>query len=45
MLGGSAGGTEMISAWTAIGPTNPKTRAKATVGTTILCISVLSFAS
>ena len=31
-LGGSADGTEMTSAWTAIDPTNAKTRAKMPIG-------------
>ena len=43
-LGGSADGTETTSAWTVMGATNPKTRAKVRIGTTILCMWVLSSA-
>ena len=43
-LGGSAYGTETTSAWTVMGATNPKTRARARIGTTILCMWVLSSA-
>ena len=33
-LGGSANGTEMTSAWTAMGPTNAKTKARMPIGNT-----------
>src|SRR5262249_44827303 len=40
--GGSADGTEIISARTVIGTTNPKMSAMEAIGTSILCMSVLS---
>src|SRR5216683_2610877 len=41
-LSGAVEGTEVISAPTAIGPPSPKTRTRAAIGGTVLCISALS---